>query len=156
MASQLHAPVDAIDNLLVELEKAVAVIDVEDISFFAAELKQLYVQGKKELFDKVLDEVCEALQLYDYVTSSQMRNIMLKYLPRLPPPLLQSQKYDKCLIEGEGEEEECSICLENFHQDELVCDIPCKHLFHEQCLAKWFEKTAISVFICPLCKQNVQ
>ncbi|KAI8617514.1 hypothetical protein BC830DRAFT_1113108 [Chytriomyces sp. MP71] len=47
----------------------------------------------------------------------------------------------------------CSICLDEFLiNDKLRC-LPCRHLFHAECVDQWL----ISVIsTCPLCKQNIQ
>jgi hypothetical protein len=42
----------------------------------------------------------------------------------------------------------CSICLENIHNDLHITE--CKHLFHSKCLLKWEKKT------CPLCRRYVE
>ena len=44
----------------------------------------------------------------------------------------------------------CSICLANFILDETVCNTPCNHLFHPQCITTWFQKKKT----CPLCRTN--
>lgn len=44
----------------------------------------------------------------------------------------------------------CTICLENYKKGELIIELPCKHLFHKECLSKWFNHNNI----CPLCKSN--
>lgn len=44
----------------------------------------------------------------------------------------------------------CSICLSNFQSGELITELPCKHLFHKNCLSQWFNCNNT----CPLCKFN--
>lgn len=47
------------------------------------------------------------------------------------------------------EEERCSICLENFEDDEDdVLAMLCDHMFHKDCIAKWLQ----SNYECPLCR----
>ena len=51
---------------------------------------------------------------------------------------------------GEGQTE-CSICLENFEERQVVQQFKkCQHLFHAVCIKEWFE-TGDSR--CPLCRQ---
>lgn len=45
----------------------------------------------------------------------------------------------------------CSICFDNYENDEEVRILPCKHYFHEKCIKKWFEKK----LVCPLCNKGV-
>lgn len=35
-------------------------------------------------------------------------------------------------------EDNCTICLEEFKDDDKLVTTSCMHLFHEQCLEKWF------------------
>ena len=42
----------------------------------------------------------------------------------------------------------CQICLDIFRPKEIILEIPCKHTFHKNCLAKWFSIKPV----CPLCK----
>lgn len=45
----------------------------------------------------------------------------------------------------------CTICLENFEENELVFLLPCKHLFHEACVSGWLKTHGN----CPNCKHNL-
>mmetsp|Transcript_10740 Transcript_10740/g.25648 ORF Transcript_10740/g.25648 Transcript_10740/m.25648 type:complete len:172 (+) Transcript_10740:7-522(+) len=45
---------------------------------------------------------------------------------------------------------ECSLCLEDYVQDEEVLKLPCGHLFHEVCVGPWFAKS----LLCPLCQRE--
>ena len=45
----------------------------------------------------------------------------------------------------------CAICLESMGDallGEMVTELPCKHVFHKTCLARWFNTKNT----CPLCK----
>ena len=54
----------------------------------------------------------------------------------------------------------CCICLEDLNEDAAsassgrsVVSLPCGHMFHKGCVAKWLtEKSAT----CPLCKQQLR
>ncbi|KAH7002712.1 hypothetical protein EDB82DRAFT_481877 [Fusarium venenatum] len=43
----------------------------------------------------------------------------------------------------------CAICLEVFHNSETVRRLTCKHVYHQQCIDRWFQGRH---FTCPLCK----
>lgn len=45
----------------------------------------------------------------------------------------------------------CSICLENFEQDDRVRVLTCRHYYHDECIKEWFERSST----CPLCNQDV-
>lgn len=45
--------------------------------------------------------------------------------------------------------ETCSICLEECGK--AVQLRACKHIFHENCIFKWFDKN----YFCPLCRRNI-
>jgi len=36
--------------------------------------------------------------------------------------------------------EECSICLNN-NKDDLIIVVPCNHVFHKQCIFRWFNES---------------
>ena len=43
---------------------------------------------------------------------------------------------------------ECYICLQMFKRDRKVRQLPCEHLFCEDCLKPWLKKNST----CPICK----
>ncbi|KAI3970003.1 hypothetical protein MKW92_037105 [Papaver armeniacum] len=51
-----------------------------------------------------------------------------------------------------GEDAVCSICLDKYADNEEVRELPCSHLFHVDCVAKWLKMNAT----CPLCKRGVK
>jgi hypothetical protein len=46
-------------------------------------------------------------------------------------------------------ETKCSICLEEFSRGETVCELPCKHIFHDACVREWLRREAT----CPVCRK---
>ena len=44
--------------------------------------------------------------------------------------------------------DDCSICLENIINEEHKTITSCKHIFHEECMAKWILQNNS----CPLCR----
>ncbi|CAG9329642.1 unnamed protein product [Blepharisma stoltei] len=58
--------------------------------------------------------------------------------------------FDEC---GERIEEdrvvlECSVCKEEFGPDEEAIDMPCQHMFHQNCLIPWLKEHNN----CPVCR----
>lgn len=50
----------------------------------------------------------------------------------------------------QAEEQQCSICLDTFRSGELVTELPCRHFFHVDCVADWFQRSTR----CPLCRSG--
>ena len=46
----------------------------------------------------------------------------------------------------------CSICLENYEVGEMVRVLPCRHVFHTDCIVPWLTTRASC---CPLCKADI-
>jgi len=44
----------------------------------------------------------------------------------------------------------CAICLSQLEDGDIVGDIPCKHLFHKECLKSWLTRSTR----CPLCQNE--
>lgn len=42
---------------------------------------------------------------------------------------------------------DCSICLDEFTNNDLVCKLSCNHLYHVSCINEWFKNK----IVCPLC-----
>ena len=65
----------------------------------------------------------------------------------------KSRAFDK---RRDGEDAECSICLQLYVDDPpgiLIAELNCsnKHIFHKDCLIKWIENNNI----CPLCREII-
>ena len=52
----------------------------------------------------------------------------------------------------EKKEEKCSICMSDLNIDEQVCDLPCKHTFHDECIQPWLSNYN---YKCPICRKEV-
>lgn len=57
-----------------------------------------------------------------------------------------SDFYQRC-----NEISECSICLSDIEEEEMVPTIPCGHKFHIHCLTKWKEEKNT----CPYCRSDL-
>ena len=53
--------------------------------------------------------------------------------------------------EEEAEEELCAVCLSGYEADDVLLRLPCEHLFHEQCIARWLTTDST----CPHCRFNL-
>lgn len=45
----------------------------------------------------------------------------------------------------------CSVCLADFESGEFSRELPCKHVFHQQCIDSWLQRR----WACPLCRQEL-
>jgi hypothetical protein len=45
----------------------------------------------------------------------------------------------------------CSICQDNFYKDQKVKKLCCKHIYHEECINKWMERSNT----CPICRKDI-
>ncbi|PWA74421.1 cation/H+ exchanger, Cation/H+ exchanger, CPA1 family [Artemisia annua] len=51
---------------------------------------------------------------------------------------------------GNGKNDDCVICLDEFKEKEPVVVISCQHLFHAYCIMKWFSENQS----CPICRKS--
>ncbi|KAL3110409.1 hypothetical protein niasHT_018239 [Heterodera trifolii] len=54
---------------------------------------------------------------------------------------------------GDEQNDECSICLGEIKPGTMVRPLPCKHIFDDACIEKWFMGGNIT---CPLCREKLQ
>ena len=47
-------------------------------------------------------------------------------------------------------EKHCPVCLENFVATKAMVKLPCAHIFHHECIEKWFDQR----LSCPLCQKT--
>jgi hypothetical protein len=45
----------------------------------------------------------------------------------------------------------CTVCLNDFEENEEVKQLPCKHYFHTECIEKWLQQKDA----CPLCNAGI-
>ncbi|KAL4290334.1 hypothetical protein GQ457_14G005920 [Hibiscus cannabinus] len=50
-----------------------------------------------------------------------------------------------------GEDATCCICLVDYADEDELRELPCKHVFHVECIDKWLKINAT----CPLCKTEI-
>ena len=51
----------------------------------------------------------------------------------------------------DGDKKDCTICLNSFKHGDKALILPCIHIFHTDCIKKWF-KTQNT---CPICKFKI-
>ena len=55
-------------------------------------------------------------------------------------------------VDEEGSSCCCAICIDEFEDKEKARRLPCRHMFHEDCLIPWLTERHAS---CPMCKYDV-
>jgi len=78
--------------------------------------------------------------------------LLLYHVMRRTGPLeglLRTGKYDPRLPCFEGTLLTCTICLEDFREQESVTLLPCGHLFHKDCIRPWLDRDHRCPLRCP-------
>jgi hypothetical protein len=63
---------------------------------------------------------------------------------------ITSSKYNE--NNNENNNDKCVICYEEFQNNDIVLNIPCKHLFHKACIKIWVTENS---YKCPICKEKI-
>lgn len=50
-------------------------------------------------------------------------------------------------------EQDCSVCLESFQENDPLITLSCKHTFHENCIRVWLQDNEHNN--CPICRLQV-
>ncbi|KAL2206591.1 hypothetical protein CC79DRAFT_1370005 [Sarocladium strictum] len=53
---------------------------------------------------------------------------------------------------GDDGAADCSICLDNYKEGEVVIFLPCKHWFHDKCVILWLQEHNT----CPVCRTPIE
>lgn len=74
---------------------------------------------------------------------------------RVPPPASRSSidalPTIKILKKHVRADSTCAVCREDFELGSQVRKLPCKHLYHSDCIVPWLEQRAS----CPVCRQEL-
>lgn len=61
----------------------------------------------------------------------------------LPSVFVVQEQVDKNL--------QCHVCMEDFQLQEVVRSLPCRHMYHGDCIVPWLELHGT----CPICRQTI-
>jgi len=53
-----------------------------------------------------------------------------------------------------GEGMTCAICLSAIHKQDLCRKTSCNHIFHAECIMKWWTREVGNLLCCPLCRER--
>jgi len=93
-----------------------------------------------------LSETIEAQQRLFNLNEQQQENVKIV----VPDNFLDNLKSDsfnknKHLLNN------CTICLDNFEDNEKIILLECNHNFHKNCIEKWLKEYS---YKCPLCRNE--
>ena len=73
-------------------------------------------------------------------------------------PVYVKISLDRITAEDIKENPECTICLEEFKENEIGVFLTCNHVFHEKCIVKWSnrQKSNSTIPDCPNCRKKLQ
>jgi len=83
-----------------------------------------------------------------------INQLFLNYHPNSPPPASE-KAVNACPIISFDEshtKDECCICKEFFRIQDFGMELPCKHLYHKDCITPWLQKNNT----CPLCRHQLE
>jgi len=63
----------------------------------------------------------------------------------------RTKDIDEYIVEKKIPGYECLICLDEFNQGQQIIMIKCGHIYHKNCIDKWFLKKKT----CPLCDEQL-
>ncbi|EAR86753.2 zinc finger, C3HC4 type (RING finger) protein (macronuclear) [Tetrahymena thermophila SB210] len=91
------------------------------------------------------------MRFYSSFLSMQSRN--LQQIKTLQDEALDTLIYNQLqsckaieMVETQQNQQECSICLEQYQAQDEVCKLQCRHIFHKNCINLWFKQKNY----CPL------
>uniref|UniRef100_A0A6M2DSL5 RING-type E3 ubiquitin transferase n=1 Tax=Xenopsylla cheopis TaxID=163159 RepID=A0A6M2DSL5_XENCH len=81
---------------------------------------------------------------------------LLNQIESIGPPPLESEQISslptvKITAEQTSIKLQCSVCWEDFKEDEMVRQLPCSHVYHDQCIFPWLQLHAT----CPICRKSL-
>ncbi|KAL7670467.1 hypothetical protein ACOME3_005402 [Neoechinorhynchus agilis] len=100
------------------------------------------------------------VDLRDYVNEERFEEILGQLLNQLegagPPPaspdaISRLEQYTVTENDVNEREADCAICMDKFTLAEVVCRLPCRHIFHKDCIDKWLKIHGT----CPVCRKTL-
>jgi hypothetical protein len=85
----------------------------------------------------------------DEVAADGLEDVKVVVLPR------EFEKFPHYTVTSDSmamyKEKECHVCLCPFELEEALTSLPCKHVFHRNCIYNWVCKQSSK---CPVCRQD--
>ncbi|GAN03740.1 E3 ubiquitin-protein ligase RNF115-like [Mucor ambiguus] len=96
----------------------------------------------------------------DYVFSqTALDNIITQLMEQngghAPPPapeqVIESLQKRPLTDKEKSQETDCAVCKDQFESQEQVIELPCEHIFHDECIKPWLKLNST----CPVCRRSV-
>mmetsp|Transcript_13870 Transcript_13870/g.17201 ORF Transcript_13870/g.17201 Transcript_13870/m.17201 type:complete len:244 (-) Transcript_13870:1332-2063(-) len=71
--------------------------------------------------------------------------------PEVEKPPLRFPVIEMHVCENNFDLKECIICQYTFSASSLVMQLPCGHIYHNDCLIQWYSRS----ILCPMCRQPI-
>ena len=81
------------------------------------------------------------------------------FLERLSHSYSSSSKNTEIILESvrlnevenlSPDKKRCCICMEYFKKNDKIINLPCVHMFHNNCIRPWYNEN----YSCPICKNE--
>lgn len=82
--------------------------------------------------------------------SCKMFTLLTEYFRKLR--IIRRFKQSKQIKAGALIGECCPVCLSNFAEEEVICELKCGHRFHSNCVQVWIEEKGT----CPICRREFE
>lgn len=105
---------------------------------------------RKQISEMTIQEIQKSFEQFGYEDLLDLGERIGKVSTGLKEEKIKKipvEEYDKKLHKCE----DCLFCLENFNEGEKIMKLRCKHIFHKECLIKYFQEKKD----CPMCKAEV-
>jgi hypothetical protein len=117
-------------------------------------------QAHKQNFDsEVVSQNSNNNNSFNVVHEERMEKIRKKYgnslvIKILLKKYIEETEYNKNFFENYGDN--CTICVNNFVNDEVIFKTSCEHIFHKNCFNKYLKSIKDNnKLVCPNCNQNL-
>ncbi|KAL1314644.1 hypothetical protein HN51_041468 [Arachis hypogaea] len=155
---QLHFPDDVIPNVLIH-HMMPDVISYAEATIQTRRSGFLYERPYFRFFSLNLDIIIQNSFVFvdddygdiitDFIVEESMGDTNIKMVPTSKSAIdsLEEVKLEK----NNNATERCSICLTEFDYGddaEQVLSMPCKHVYHQECIIHWLKTS----HLCPLCR----
>jgi len=93
------------------------------------------------------------MQLARFLRDSGMWEFLDEH-EKFPPPASKTVVQNLEVIEFKDDNAnkgQCPVCIKDFEKGNTAKVMPCKHVFHRECIEPWLEKTNS----CPLCRHEL-
>ena len=111
-----------------------------------------YTFNRNSIFQSNLRNIINSNSLFS--TQGIFNSLLFEPIMEDVVSTLDDSEKDKLKVYKliEKKEEKCAICMSEINVDEQVCDLPCAHTFHDECIQPWLNHYN---YKCPVCRKEV-